>query len=338
MNNCSIKNKKILFFAPAFFGYENLIKQKYEELGAEVDFFDERSVKSAWERALLKISPSIFSKKSERYFNRIIDNNLRESYDYILIIKAEMMSAKVLKWLKEKYNNSKLCLYLYDSIKNIPNILEKIEIFDICSSFDRKDCLKHRKLKFRPLFFCDDFKEVSDINTTCIYDISFCGTIHSDRYSIISKIESQCKKFNLNFYSFNYLQSYFIYYFYKIFNRSFWNAKLNNFSFEKLSQSKIADIENNSKAVLDIQHPGQNGLTMRTIELIGLGKKIITTNEDIVNYDFYNDSNILVINRNNPVINKEFLTKPYVHLTKSISNKYSLKQWALDVIGLGEFK
>ena len=47
------------------------------------------------------------------------------------------------------------------------------------------------------------------------------------------------------------------------------------------------EIVTNSKCVLDSAQANQNGLTIRVIEMLGAKKKIITTNEDVVNYDFY---------------------------------------------------
>ena len=40
--------------------------------------------------------------------------------------------------------------------------------------------------------------------------------------------------------------------------------------------------------ILDIAHPHQKGLSFRPYEAMGLRKKLITTNKDITNYDFYN--------------------------------------------------
>ena len=42
--NSPIAGKKILFFSPAFFGYEEKIKKKKKKFGASVDAFDVRSV------------------------------------------------------------------------------------------------------------------------------------------------------------------------------------------------------------------------------------------------------------------------------------------------------
>lgn len=38
----NFKGKAILLFAPSFFGYEKSIQKRLIELGANVDFFDER--------------------------------------------------------------------------------------------------------------------------------------------------------------------------------------------------------------------------------------------------------------------------------------------------------
>ena len=52
-----------------------------------------------------------------------------------------------------------------------------------------------------------------------------------------------------------------------------------------------------------------------------------STNKDIENYDFYNRSNIFIINRNNPKINVDFFGKEYKNLTDDIYKKYSINQW-----------
>lgn len=329
-----LKSKKILFFAPAFFNYEYIIKNELERAGASVVFHDARSVTKSWERAVLKVFPAIFAKKSNNYFERIIDRYKNSDFDYILIIRCDMFSGKILRKLKSAFPNAKLCLYIWDSVINIPNILKKLAFFDFISSFDNKDCLQHNGFFFRPLFYSDDFKRDSSGQTNFSYDISFCGTIHSDRYGIIKKIQKQCNDLGLSFYRFCYLQSKFIYYFYKLVNRDFWNASKSDFSFEKHNQKEISVIADSSRVILDIQHPDQNGLTMRTIEMIGLKKKIITTNADIKNYDFYKPENIFILDRKNPLIDPAFFEMEYVELPEEVYKKYSLGNWILDVLDI----
>ena len=87
-----------------------------------------------------------------------------------------------------------------------------------------------------------------------------------------------------------------------------------------------------SKCIVDVENPGQHGLTMRSIETLGLRRKFITTNADIINYDFYNPNNILVIDRKNPIVNMSFFDKAYEELPKEIYEKYSLRSWIINVL------
>ncbi|MDD7331041.1 MAG: sugar transferase [Absicoccus porci] len=326
-----ILGKRILFFAPAFFGYENKIVKKMEDMGATVDMYDVRSVTSAKDRALLKISPKIFAAKSQEYYESIIEKNKGKDYDYILVVKCDMTPERVLKRFRKEYPNAKLCLYLWDSIDNIPGVLEKFEYFDTLHSFDMEDCKKHPELKFRPLFYADEFcKELSTEDHK--YDVSFAGTIHSDRYAVIKEVRKIAAEKGLRSYWFCYLQSKFIYYFYKATKKEFADTKIADFDLKKMGSKEIASIVDQSKIVLDIQHPKQTGLTMRTIEMVGMNKKLITTNSSIKNYDFYNPNNISVVDRKNVQIDDQFLQSTYEPLTDELYKKYSLQSWILEVL------
>ncbi len=327
-----INGKKILFFSPAFFNYENMIADKMREMGAIVDMYDVRSVTDAFQRALLKISPALFKGKSLEYYEKILEANKTKDYDYILIVKCDMTPKSILEKFREYYPNAKLCLNLWDSVENIPGVIEKFKYFDTLHSFDPDDCKMYPQLKFRPLFFGDQFKKELNKNKKYKYDISFLGTVHSDRFAVIRQVRGIAKERGLKCRWFLYLQSRFIYYFYKVTKKEFRNVPKRIFSFEKMPADAIARVVDDSRIILDIQHPNQTGLTMRTIEMIGMNKKLITTNQSIKNYDFYNHNNILVIDRNNVNIPRTFLSTPYSLLSKEIYEKYSLKSWILEVL------
>lgn len=328
-----LKEKKILFFAPAFFGYEEVIAKKMRDLGAFVDLYDERSVNSSIARAFLKISPCFFIRKTKLYYEKIIQRNIKKNYDYVFIIKCDMISRQILIKLKQAFPNAKFCLYLYDAIRNIPNIKGKFKYFDTIHSFDLDDCNENPELFFRPLFFSDDFrKKFNHDEHNYKYDISFLGTIHSDRYATIKQVQKIANNLNLSCYWFLYLQSKFIYWFYKITKKEFRYAPITVFSFSKMPASDIAKIVCKSKTILDIQHPKQTGLTMRTIEMIGMNKKLITTNASIAKYDFFDKRNIAIIDRKNVDIPRDFLNSSYIPLQSDVYEKYSLKSWILDVL------
>ena len=75
---------------------------------------------------------------------------------------------------------------------------------------------------------------------------------------------------------------------------------------------------------------------MRTIEMVGMGKKLITTNTGIQNYDFYHPNNICVIDRHDPQIPAEFWNSPYVPISRSILQRYSLRAFVEDIFDVKE--
>jgi len=89
-----------------------------------------------------------------------------------------------------------------------------------------------------------------------------------------------------------------------------------------------------TKIVLDIQKDIQRGLTFRVFEAMGLGKKLITTNTDIINYDFYNPNNIFIWTENTTNIPNDFLNTPYEELPEEIYKKYSQESWVKKILNL----
>ncbi len=332
-NTMPLVGKKILLFAVYTFNYQNIIFNKLVELGAEVYLYDERSVSSSYEKAILKIDPHFFKNKTRKYYREILEKHNNEHFDYILFIKCDMPDKSILNEIKMAFPEAKMCLHVWDSLRNIPHIHDKVGCFDHCTSFDRKDCLNYPVFKFRPLFYSDDFVDNKPKDKSeYLYDVSFCGTIHSDRFKILKSISEQCIENDMKYYGFHYLQSKFVYYFFKLLKKEFKNTKINDFNFDKKTTNEIARIVDSSRAVVDVHHPNQTGLTMRTIEMLGMKKKFITTNTDIVNYDFYNSVNICVIDRCNPVIDKNFFQNEYQEIDIEIYRKYSLNQWIFDVL------
>lgn len=321
------KKKRIIVFYPDFFGYGEKIADAMKAQGMDVSLHNSRSVKSALGKAVFKIFPELVLKITNSYYKKIFNKYINQKIDYILII--ERVPIWFLKEMKKIHPNAKLILYMDDSINNLKTIEKRFPYFDRILTFDKNDADKNEKIIFRPLFFTvsGETKKLDKYK----YDLCFIGTCHSDRYAIIKKIDDQCKTHK--FYHYLYLQSYFMFWFYKIFKRDYRKARVSEFSFEKMDYKTNIQIEHLSKVILDIQHPEQTGLTIRTIEMLGLKKKIITTNKDIVNYDFYRKENIMVIDRKNPVIDLDFFNSDYSELSNEIYSKYEINQWIKDVLG-----
>lgn len=83
--------------------------------------------------------------------------------------------------------------------------------------------------------------------------------------------------------------------------------------------------------LLDLYQEGQTALTMRVLESIYLSKKLITNNDDIANYDFYNANNIFLLPKKIEDFNKnelmEFLQKPFEPYPEEILDAYDFHHW-----------
>lgn len=326
-----VSKKNIAFITPEFFGIEKSLINAMEAEGHKVLWFDERSVKSSFARAINSVSSIFFRQYSERYYKKII-SSISIQLDFIIIVKGEMVSEKTIKRFRETFPKAELILYLWDPIKNIKGILPKIKLYDRVISFEPKDCKKYG-LEFRPLF-TDIEKKDGEFQTQSKdkYKISFYGTMYGDRFYIVYLMREYCKRNNISFYSFCYLRGKFMSLYYYITNKGFRKLGKDSISFKAKTSSEISEILDSTEIILDVNDKYQEGLTLRTLETLYNGKKMITTNADIINYDFYNKKNILVIKRNEIVIPKEFLNSKYESIPNEVLEKYTAKGWVKDVI------
>jgi hypothetical protein len=96
--------------------------------------------------------------------------------------------------------------------------------------------------------------------------------------------------------------------------------------------NEVAHIVACSRAVLDVEHPSQSGLTMRTIETLLSGKKLITTNLHIFNSNLFHPSRVHVIDRDNPEIPNDFLETPFEPVSSCLKKYYSCQYWINELL------
>ncbi|WP_347218041.1 hypothetical protein [Chryseobacterium sp.] len=328
-----LQGKNVLLISIKFFNYENLIKNQLESMGAKVDLFDERPSNSFFSKAIIRIKKEIYSTKIHQYFKEIIEKIRDTKYDYFLLIKGEATPKFFLDFLKENNPGIKLIFYTYDSFKNNSNGLDILSYFDSRFTFDNPDAIEYN-MSFRPLFFAEDYGELNGKDQYNKYDLAFIGTAHSDRYSISEKAKAWCGNHQLKMFTFYYSPSKILFKYKKATDKNFKNFDYKNISFNSLSHHEIIDIYRNTKVILDINHPGQNGLTMRTFETLGAGRKLITTNPKIKEYPFYDPQNIYVIERENMVLEESFFKSDFKNIDPEIRESMSLKGWVNEVFGI----
>ena len=318
-----LSGKRILFFTASFLGFQNDIKNALERLGASVDWFDERVGESTFTKTLIRINRDVLSHRIKKYYEDIIVKTKTVDYDFVFFVNIEAATRGIIDSLREHHPQAKFILYEWDSIVNNKNARGLVKYFDETWSFDKNDCAEF-KMKFLPLFYNNEYSGVK-MQESYQYEMMFIGTTHSDRFRFVKTIENQVKGVKFNWFYFPSRLLYFYMWLQDKFLRV--NSNYHDFRFSPLSKKEILKVVEKSRIVLDAQHPKQTGLTMRTLETLGARRKLITTNQDIKDYDFYNPQNILIVDRDNPLIPKEFLESDYVIPSHEVYCKYSLDNW-----------
>ena len=328
-----ISSKKILYFGPKFFGYEVEIQKTLRSLGGEVDFYDDRPKNSFLIRVLIRLNLIFFINPIiKKYYADIYEKISKKTYHYVLIVSPETLDYTKILELKKIQTKSIFILYMWDSFSN-KNSFNTIELFDKVISFDSKDAEKYN-LNFLPLFYIKDYEKIKDYIDEYEYDLCITATAHSDRFIIAKKLKTQIDDLGLIMFSYFYLPSKIMFWVRKIFIKKYGYGGIKEFSFSSVSQQEIIKKIEQSKVVLDINHPLQFGLTSRCLESLGANRKLITTNKNIKNYDFYNKNNIRIINREDPLIDADFFETNYIKPPKEIYQKYSLKNWLINIFDL----
>lgn len=326
-----LKDKKVLLFVPGGQGiYGTEIKKKIENQGAFIKVYNERPSSSVIGKIFTRVSKNISDIPFNTYINKIIHKNRNIKFDYLLVIRAESFHPSSIKLLRHAFPNAKFILYLWDSINNT-DTQKIIPYFDKAFSYDPFDVSNNSLLQYRPTFYLDQYRNITQNNFNNLSDIFFIGTIHSDRYMILQSINKSLFENGMSMYTYMFFPGKIMFYKKYLFDSKFRPKNITEFNFIILDLEQTLHIVSTHRASLDIQHPVQTGLTLRPIEMLGARRKLITTNKNIKNYDFYDENNILIIDRNSPVIDKEFLYTPYNPVKSYIYSKYSLQSWVYDI-------
>lgn len=320
--------KEVLLFAPRFFDYDVEIAGALSARGAIVHCHSYLPSSSNLVKAIVRVRRGLIAHYTNRHFKDIITRLQHRAISHILIIKGETITKDILQTLRRAFPDARIILYLWDSIKNYSNVEENIGSVDKTLSFDPADSVANSKVAFQPLFFSRSFASApKPLQDGVDYDVSFIGTIHSDRLRILNELEEQFRQLNLSFKKVYFLRTSLQYYWGRLADPAYRSHKASDFVTTPLRSAAVRGIFLKSRVIVDIQHPSQEGLTMRAIEALGSRRKLITTNASIRTYDFYSPENIHVIGRHGGALPPEFFKTPGVEVPESVYKKYSMDGW-----------
>lgn len=311
---------KILFLAPDYLNLHMPIIKELEKEGHVVHHIKDQMLTFDWHYPYLGCHDKFFKylKASinhffQKYWRDIIkeDSEIIKYYDIFLCINGCSFHKVLLNRLKQINPNIKTVLYLWDNSK-FYEYFHNAKYFDKVYTYDLEDSKKFHA-KFLPFYWLNSNKE----NGNEIYDISIVGTNHDNRYEIVKKIQQQIKNTNIT-------------YFFKILDKSLPENDI--IIHRAINIQECNDIIRKSKCILDTDRESQTGTTPRLIWALAMNKIIITTNQYIKHMPFYNPQNILIIDRDNPQIDLDFLKSKSIQTIHPKIKKLRIDYWVKQIL------
>ena len=279
---------RVLFIGLDYHDYTKEIVLALERQGYKVDFHDIQpgTPKLKLIRKFLKAG---YVNALDNYHESIILKSETFSYDYVLFLQVHQFRASSLQRLRNIHKNATFVLYNWDSIQN-HNYLDRLQYFDRKLTFDPIDAAVHGQ-HYLPLFCLNELRDAKRSNVdSAIY---FVGNIvNPKRYEIIQEFKLFCRERGIPFR-----------YFLRASTHSYLSTVRAGFipfdiSLLSLSSRQIRDLMDSASTVFDFANHDQQGYTMRVIENLCAGKKIISNNQRLLSEDFYSPDRIFVYQSN----------------------------------------
>lgn len=240
-------------------------------------------------------------------------SNDLEKYETI-IIHSSVITVPVVKYIRQRNKNIRLIVWYWNPVSKSVSVEGYRNYGCEIWSFDKKDCDKYN-LNFNTQYYFDDINLDNDNSEDKNIEVLFVGG-DKDRIENLAEIKYYLDRNNLSN----------LFYITPTGNKR--NKKyLDLYKNKRIPYKDIIKYISKSNAILDYVSESQSGMTIRPLEALFFGKKLITNDINIKNADFYNANNVFIIRNNNLNDLQAFLKKPYKTIDKNIIKYYDFDSW-----------
>lgn len=244
-------------------------------------------------------------------------------FDVLFVINGCLYHPYLLNYLKTANPNIRSYLYVWDSSRYY-DYFRFYKSFDKVFSFDVNDCKKY-KVNFLPFYWISINSPKEDHKR---YFMSIVGSNHDGRLALVTDIARQLSligKRNNFFRLFSERRELRLEEkkeYDKWTKEGSHRHELRDYNiimgkemseyvcYQPISIEDTIKIMAQSEIILDTDRETQSGTTPRVIWALALGKKIVSTNKNLKKMPFYDSKRISIIDRNNPVLDIDFLVNP----------------------------
>lgn len=236
-----------------------------------------------------------------------LSNELQCSRPEMIVIDGSLIFAPFLKRLRVLFPDVRV-KYMYSNIVKCnasisPKVLNRYNIEGW--SWDIGDCETY-SLKYQRPSFDQSLILPSEIQE---YHACFIGQ-DKGRYHVVKDIQAVLEGLGYKCYI-------------KIMPNYNFLLKLREDYSPRIPYSDYLKVVSKSKCIIDLVQKGQTGTTMRVLEAIFSHKKLITNNDALIGYDFYNKNNIFIWGRDSVEDLKMFIESDFIEIEQEVLSEYT---------------
>jgi len=317
---------KILFFGLDYHNYTRSLIREMEAQGGDVVYVDIQP-RSLFFKSLRTVARALYERYLQIHHERAVRRAAGRNYDKVIFLQAHQMDENRLARLRNSLPRAQFTLYNWDSISN-HDYRRQAPIFDRVLTFDSRDAAAYG-YGYLPLF-CDRPMQGLRRDRADPRTVSMIGNlVMPQRYRAVEAFRTYS-----NLHDINFLQ------YLKISPVSY--AKMRGaglrpqgVKLRSISTPSLNDITERSAAVFDFANHEQSGQTMRMMENLCSGKKIITNNRWVREEPFYSPDRIHVFDDMNFSGVEEFLRVPIAD-TEARFSEYHIQNFTRRLLGIDD--
>lgn len=314
----------ILFIGYDYHSYTRSINAEFEQLGFQSRFHSIQPG-NLYLKIARRSSSKLYATLLDHYHRRIILSYAEGAFDHIVFLQVHQFSHENMALLKARQPRARYTLYNWDAITT-HDYRPYIGYFDRVLTFDPSDA-KTLGIYYLPLFCVRGFQKLRSVPQTDS-SVYFVGNIvNPKRYEVIKAFQAFCVREGIRF---EYFLSTTVHGWTQMRKA---NLRPDDVSFQSIKEQAFRSMITRSAAVLDFANHQQSGFTMRIMENLCAGKKLITNNANALTASFYSPDRILVYSGEDFSAVKNFLDTPLTDPKKDFS-EYHIQSFAKNLLGL----
>lgn len=315
---------RILFIGYDYHSYTRAINAEFEQLGYSSRFHSIQPGK-LYLKIARRASAKLYATLLDRYHRSIILSYPEDAFDQIVFLQVHQFSHENMALLKARNPRARYTLYNWDAITT-HDYRPYIQYFDRVLTFDPSDA-SALGIHYLPLFCVRDFQNLKS-PPQAEASVYFVGNIvNPQRYKVVKAFQAFCATEGIRF---EYFLSTTVH---------GWSLMRKagihpiDVSFRSISDQDFRAMIERSVAVLDFANHKQSGFTMRIMENLCAGKKLITNNPNVKNADFYSPDRVLIYKDQDFSAISDFLKIPLDRPAEKFQ-EYHIQSFAIKLLDL----